>query len=357
MGLCGFNVSKASILPRWASFERSKSHKSLIVSTSLGQFLSLVIISTGICTTFLVQNGFSAPNAQIFGVYISLAVTYGPLLLYRFVKNEWNPPTVAMHHRWVLKYFFIAWADVEANFLVVLAFQYTSIVSVMLLDCFSIPCVMFLSRVFLGRRFSWKHVLASTWSVAGLLLLVLSDTQSSGGGSGHRRDPLIGDLLCIAGAICYAISNVAQEGVVKRYDRCEYLTMMGIFGSFISAVQAVVLEWTTIRSYAGVSSESMTEFWLPLFGFLAAMYLMYSLAPMLIQRTSAAFLNLSLLTSDAWALVAALFLFGIQLSPLFYIAFIMVMSGVLVFNIIAPPQSGNQEAEYDQLESHESDLT
>jgi solute carrier family 35, member F1/2 len=350
MGLCGFNVTKVNILPRWASFERSKSRRRLLISTSLGQFLSLVIISTGICTTFLVQNGFSAPNTQIFGVYMSLALTYGPLLLYRFIKNEWKPPISSMHHRWLLKYFFIAWADVEANFVVVLAFQYTSIVSVMLLDCFSIPCVMFLSRMFLGRRFSWKHVLASTWSVAGLLLLVLSDTQSSGGGTGHRKDPLIGDLLCIAGAIFYAISNVSQEGVVKRYDRCEYLTMMGVFGSFISGIQAVVLEWKTIKSSVSVTDESVFGFWVPLFGFLAAMYIMYSLAPMLIQRTSAAFLNLSLLTSDAWALLAALFLFGIQLTPLFYVAFIMVMSGVLVFNIIAPPQSIEGQSQYHPID-------
>ena len=43
-------------------------------------------------------------------------------------------------------------ADVEANYFVVKAYSYTSITSVMLLDCFTIPCVMVLSCVFLKAK-------------------------------------------------------------------------------------------------------------------------------------------------------------------------------------------------------------
>ena len=42
--------------------------------------------------------------------------------------------------------------DVEANACVVLAYSYTTLTSVMLLDCFTIPCVMVLSRVALKAR-------------------------------------------------------------------------------------------------------------------------------------------------------------------------------------------------------------
>ena len=50
------------------------------------------------------------------------------------------------------KYALIALADVEANFLVGTAYQYTSITSIMLLDCFAIPCAMGLSYWFLGAK-------------------------------------------------------------------------------------------------------------------------------------------------------------------------------------------------------------
>lgn len=44
-------------------------------------------------------------------------------------------------------YLLLAFLDVEANFLVTKAYQYTSITSVTLLDCFTIPAVMVLSWV------------------------------------------------------------------------------------------------------------------------------------------------------------------------------------------------------------------
>lgn len=50
------------------------------------------------------------------------------------------------------KYALLALADVEGNFLVVSAYQYTSIASVMLLDCFAIPVVMLLSALFLNAK-------------------------------------------------------------------------------------------------------------------------------------------------------------------------------------------------------------
>ena len=48
-------------------------------------------------------------------------------------------------HWW--KYFILALADVEGNFLLVKAYQYTTITSVQLLDCFTIPCVMVLACI------------------------------------------------------------------------------------------------------------------------------------------------------------------------------------------------------------------
>ena len=52
----------------------------------------------------------------------------------------------------VWKYACLAVADVEGNYFAVKAYQYTSITSVMLLDCFTIPCVMVLSKIFLHAK-------------------------------------------------------------------------------------------------------------------------------------------------------------------------------------------------------------
>ncbi len=52
----------------------------------------------------------------------------------------WFGP-LQLHAPW-WKYALVAIADVEGNFLLVKAYQYTTIASVQLLDCFGIPCVM-----------------------------------------------------------------------------------------------------------------------------------------------------------------------------------------------------------------------
>ena len=48
---------------------------------------------------------------------------------------------------------------------------------------------------------------------------------------------ILGDSLCVSGAFLYGVSNVAEEFVVKKFDRTEFLAMLGLFGSFINGVQ------------------------------------------------------------------------------------------------------------------------
>lgn len=77
--------------------------------------------------------------------YVLLAIGY--LLLER------KPLAVAW---W--KYVLICIADVEGNYLVVLAYKYTSISSAMLLDCFTIPVVMVCSKYCLGAKVDMHFV-------------------------------------------------------------------------------------------------------------------------------------------------------------------------------------------------------
>lgn len=74
-------------------------------------------------------------------------------------------------------YLLLAAADVEANYLVVKAYKYTTITSVMLLDCFSIPCVMVLSFLFLKTRFRLVHYLGVVLCLAGLGTLIATDAM------------------------------------------------------------------------------------------------------------------------------------------------------------------------------------
>lgn len=140
---------------------------------------------------------------------------------------------------------------------VVKAYQYTSITSVMLLDCWSIPCVMLLTWLFLKTKYILRKIIGVLICVAGLVAVIFSDVHAGdragsivsynalsylsfplyrflyhillsetfylimfcvlhvsralivnffAGGS----NPIKGDALVIAGATLYAISNVSE---------------------------------------------------------------------------------------------------------------------------------------------------
>lgn len=61
---------------------------------------------------------------------------------------------------------------------VVKAYQYTSLTSVMLLDCWAIPCVMLLTWVFLRTQYGIKKFIGVAICVAGVVLDVFSDVHA-----------------------------------------------------------------------------------------------------------------------------------------------------------------------------------
>lgn len=137
------------------------------------------------------------------------------------------------------KYALVAVADAEANYLVTKAYQFTTLTSGQLLDCFGIPTVLSLSWLVLRIRYKVPHILGVCISLLGLCCLVWADVED-GRPLGPGKDRFLGDMLCLAGAFLHGISNVAQEFVVKTFDVVEFLGMIGLFGSFVSGLQTYV---------------------------------------------------------------------------------------------------------------------
>lgn len=54
------------------------------------------------------------------------------------------------------------------------------------------------------------------------------------------KNQLVGDMLCLCGAVLFAIVTVLQELSVKNTDIVEYLGLLGLFGSILSGVQMCV---------------------------------------------------------------------------------------------------------------------
>ena len=294
-----------------------------LVSLALGQLLSVFITGTGVTSSLLAARGVALSSTQSCLNYFLLLGFLG-LFVWR---ERWRGLRGVLRDRWWL-YACLAVCDVEANFLVVLAYQYTSLSSVMLLDCFSIPCVMVLGRLLLGRRVTAWQLAGVLLCVGGVTALVLSDWLDASFGQAAAAHALVGDMLCLASAVLYAVSNVGQESAVLQSSKTEYLALLALFAAPLSLGQSAAVEharWLATDWSAAVVGLMA--------GFGVCLFCVYALVPVMLERSGATFLNLSLLTSDVFAVVAGVFLFGYVPSVFYGIGAVLIVGGLIVYNI------------------------
>lgn len=320
-----------------------------ILSVVFGQLLSLFVSACGISSTLLADKyNVKVPTFQSFANYAILALfallSCAPVksLANRLWPDERSRQQQQQQHesdesrgafwrRALLWYMPLALVDVEANFVVVLAFQYTDLASVMLLDCWAIPCVMAISHYFLGHRYMWKHYLGAFVCVLGIIVLVIADWVESGVAAG-AKNALLGDVLVLVGATLYAVSNSGQEHMVSYRPRAEYMGLIGVFGTVFGGIQCAALERDAI---AAISWSGMVSLLLVIFGvFQLAQYL---LTPTMMRVAGAAFFNLSLLTSDTFSFIISVILFGRALTVQYGISALLIVIGIVVYQLAPEP--------------------
>ncbi|CDP19272.1 unnamed protein product [Coffea canephora] len=321
-----------------ADFIKEFFTKKTVVAIGLGQLLSLLITSTGFSSSELARKGINAPTSQSFLNYVLLGVIYGGVMIYR------RKPLKAKWYYYVL----LAVVDVEANFLVVKSYQYTSITSVMLLDCWSIPCVILLTWLFLKTKYKYRKFVGVAICVAGLVLVIFSDVHSAD--RAHGSNPIKGDILIIAGATLYAVSNVSEEFLVKSADRVELMAFLGFFGAIVSACQICILERDELKSIHWSAGAA-----LPFFGFSVAMFFFYSLVPVLLKISGSTMLNLSLLTSDMWAVLIRIFAYHEKVDWMYFVAFAGVAVGLVVYSGSDKEEDGIRTETGDEQQSKHFD--
>ncbi|XP_059667464.1 uncharacterized protein LOC132312917 isoform X2 [Cornus florida] len=257
----------------------------------LGQVVSFVMALMSFTSSLLVTLGVDTPLTLSFFPYLALALVYGSILVYRRQK-------LLVPLYW---YVLLGFADVQGNYLVNKAFQYSSITSVTILDCWTIAWVIILTWLFLHTQYSLWQYFGAAICVVGLGLVLLSDAGVGGGGGSK---PLLGDILVIAGTLFFAMSNVGEEYCVKKKDRVEVVSMIGLFGMLVSVCEIAIMERTTLESVTW-STEIMS---------------------------GATLFNLSILTSDMWAVVIRIFFYHQEVDWLYYLSFAIVVVGLIIYS-------------------------
>ncbi|KAG2175706.1 hypothetical protein INT43_001353 [Umbelopsis isabellina] len=293
----------------------------------LGQFLSLCITGTNVTTTLLASN--SMPTTQTFLNYLIVAVVYNSIAIYKRGFKGW----LLQFWRRGLYYFVLGFIDVEGNYFVVKAYEYTSLLSAMLLDAWTTPVVMILSFFFLRARYRWLQYLGVFVALCGLGMLVASDVIT--GKNYAAADALKGDLFCILGATLYGLSNVGEEFMIRKHPHYEVVGMLSFFATFINFVQLMILER---NEFADFSKSSFSIGMMLIYT--ACMFCIYSLGPIMFRMAGAVVFNLSLLTSDFYGLIFGLGLFGYSVTFLYPIAYVVVIVGIAAYHFFPVPEPG-----------------
>ncbi|XP_033635676.1 solute carrier family 35 member F2-like [Asterias rubens] len=303
-----------------------------------GQLLSLLICGTAITSQLLFDKyQVSAPTAQSFLNYLLLAVVYCVILACR--RNPQDNLFEVFKARW-WKYIIVAFVDVEANYLIVKAYHFTTLTSIQLLDCITIPVVLILSFLVLRVRFGKNHILGVVICVIGVPLMVWADSMKDTPEE-DKPQKALGDALCLAGASLYGFSNVAEEYAVRHFSRVEFLGMLGLFGTFISGIQLIILERGELTALVW-----RYEVVLLFLAFAICLFCLYSLFPLVIKWSSALTVNLSILTADVYSLIISIFVFKYTFNALYLASFSVILVGIVVYSLL-PTREAASNSRYN----------
>ncbi|KAF3480737.1 DUF914 domain membrane protein [Arthroderma uncinatum] len=299
--------------------------KQFYIVLFLGQILALCITATNTFSGLLSAAGTSIPSFQTLFNYILLAIVYTSFTLYRYGLKRWTETV----YREGWKYLIFAFCDVQGNYFIVLAYRYTTILSAQLINFWAIIIVVLISFTLLRVRYHWAQYAGILICIGGMGVLFGSDHitgVNSGGPSKSRSDLIKGDLFALLGATFYGLTNVAEEYLVSKRPMYEVLGQLGLYATVIMGVQAAIFDRASFQS--AVWNGAVAGY---LVGYTLCLFLFYSLAPLLFRLASAAFFNISLLTSNFWGVVIGIKVFGLRIHFLYPIAFVLIIIGQFVY--------------------------
>ncbi|KAL1305860.1 hypothetical protein AAFC00_004012 [Neodothiora populina] len=287
----------------------------------LTQIIALAQTGTNTFTTLIANKGTNIPAFQTFFNYVLLNIVYTSLTLYKYGFKKWGQ--IVLKDGW--RYFILAFLDVEGNYFIVLAYEYTNLLSAQLFSFWTVICVVVISLIFLKVRYHLAQYGGIVLACGGFAILIASDfiTRSN---NYAPANALKGDLFCLLAQTLYAFSNTFEEFLVSKRPMYEVIGQLAFWGMCINGVQAAIFDRHSIQhaNWDSAIGGYLTGYTLLLFVF-------YSLAPIVFRMSSAAFFNIGLLTGTFWGVIVGVKVFDYHIHYLYPIAFVLILLGHFVY--------------------------
>ncbi|QDS75192.1 hypothetical protein FKW77_008654 [Venturia effusa] len=315
----------------WFAYVKTKQFWLVLL---FGQVLALCITGTNTFSSLLANAGANIPAFQSFFNYVLLNIVWTSVTIYKYGFKGWC--NMVKTHGW--KYFILSFFDVEGNYFTVLGYRYTTILSMQLLNFWAIVIVMLCSFFFMKVRYPPMQIIGILVAVGGMGVLLGSD-KITGATDFPAENQLKGDLFGLLGATCYGFSNALQEFLVSKQPMYEVIGMLAFWGMIINGVQAGIFDRAAFRDMLEIYSPKIGG-WIA--GFDLLLFIFYSLVPLVFRMGSAAFLNISLLTSNFWGTIIGIHVFGLKIHWMYPIAFVLILLGLVVY-FLMDGRFGDQE--------------
>ena len=247
-------------------------------------------------------------------------------------------------------YLCLSLLDIVPNYLTLLAMNKTSFTSATLLGSLTIPSTMIFCRILLGKEYRRMHYVGVILCITGGFVTVFTDKVSittSDGQTSHPRS-YAGDVLAILASLGYGVGDACAEYWAKHVDRAEYLGMIGLFGAISTFIISLMYERNALFELFTSDNETVVETVGVILWYIASLVAYYVFASLFLTKSDATILNLSMQTSNIWAIFFSVVVFREAPDLHFYVSILMVISGVFVYELY-----GNQETErLDQADAH-----
>ncbi|XP_068633965.1 solute carrier family 35 member F2-like [Battus philenor] len=168
------------------------------------------------------------------------------------------------------------------------------------------------------------------------------------------KNQLVGDMLCLAGSLLYAMVTVLQEMILSDLSCSEYLAMLGFTGGIVSSTQTFFLEFSELVTFNWYDFETIVQL-----GSYCGLQTVFQILQCLMLRDAGSIiLHLSFLSADYYTLIAGMYIFQFKFHALYFLSYLLAMVGVFLFSARStrppPPQEVLPQLVNDTVRSQDN---
>lgn len=182
-----------------------------------------------------------------------------------------------------------------------------------------------------GQRLGVVHVAGATMGLMAVVCVVWADVE---GAPTDGKNQLVGDMLCLAGSLLFAIVTVLQEMMLKIQSCTDYLALLGLIGSIVACTQTFLLEFSELMAFNWYELDTIVQ----LGSYFSTQTVFQILQCFMLRDAGSIILHLSFLSADYYTLIAGMYIFQFKFHALYFLSYMLAMVGVFLFSA-RPTQS------------------